>query len=189
MTHLVRKINDDTAEYSDGAIRYIAGNSLGKQPGALAVVHPKMVEHTITTTEKSIEMNNRRRELAMLAAASGMQRAVEANSEYTPMSDFEAWGVIIEKQSELSMAVDMGHASTQAAKLVGHAAGMLASERTTIQDQRKQTVVLVGGDATGYLSSLGIGQLSAGDGERIANEAPADDDKQVDDSEYGDDYA
>ena len=189
MTHLVRKINDDIAEYSDGAKRYVSGNSLGKQPGSLAVIHPKMEEHTITTTERSMELNNRRREIAMQAAASGMQRAVAANSEYQPTSDFEAWGAIIGRQTELSMAVDMGHASTQAPKLVGHAAGMLASERTTIQDQRKQTVVLVGGDATGYLSSLGIGQLSAGDGERIANEAPADDDKQVDDSEYGDDYA
>ena len=182
MTHLVRKINDDIAEYSDGAKRYVSGNSLGKQPGALAELHPGMTP--ITNSEHSQALHARKRELAMLSASEGMTRAVQANSEYRPRTEFEAWGVVVEKQTELAITPDMGHASTQAAKLVGQAAGMLSSDRTTIQDQRKQTVVIVGeGQAGSYLSSLGIGQLSAGDGERIASEAPADHETLADDDE------
>ena len=171
MTHKVRDIDENTAEYSDGAIRYVSGNSLGRQPGSLVKLHPGMTP--IANREHALALVEAKREKAILAATDGMQRAIEANTEYSPRTEFDAWGVVIEKQTELAIEPEMGHASTQAAKLVGHAAGMLASDRTTIQDQRKQTVVIVGGDqADAYLEGLGIGSLSAGESERVASEGP-----------------
>lgn len=62
-------------------------------------------------------------------AEAGMKAAAEGLSPNQVTAPTDAWGFIIERQSELAMSPESGHASTQAAKLVGRSVGAL-QERT-----------------------------------------------------------
>ena len=67
----------------------------------------------------------RRHELAREEAAAGLQRGVDEGMSLQTASAENAWGHVIEAQTELAIAPEKGHASTQAAKLVGTATGMM----------------------------------------------------------------
>lgn len=135
------------------------------------------------TSAEASALATRRHVLAREKAAQGLRTAIEAEFGVEGLTPEDAWGAVISAQAILSTRIEEGHASTQAAKLVGGASGMMSTDRTTIQDQRKQTVVIVGdGQAGKYLTELGIGQLSATDVAASSSEEVAHEDAPHEDS-------
>jgi len=87
----------------------------------------------LITKESASAMATRRHELARERACEGLQRAVEDGMSLQVAGAEDAWGYVIEKQTELAISPEEGRASTGAAKLVGAATGMTGdSERKTI---------------------------------------------------------
>ena len=79
----------------------------------------------LITKETGSPLALRRHELAREEAAEGLTRAVDKGMSIQVAGAEEAWGHVIEKQTELAISPEEGHASTQAAKLVGTATGMM----------------------------------------------------------------
>ena len=103
-------------KYSDGSIRRPDGAFLRRPPQAAPII----------TSDNASSLAQRRHQLARERAAEGLQRAVEHGMSIQVAGAEDAWGHVIEKQTELAISPEEGHASTQAAKLVGTATGMMA---------------------------------------------------------------
>jgi len=116
--------------YEDGSVRVPNGHGgwqFAKRPPYSA---PLITKETAST------MVSRRHEIAEGRAREGLQRAVEAGLSLQLAGAEEAWGYVIEKQTELAISPEEGRASTMAAKLVGSATGMTG-------DKQPQTVVAI----------------------------------------------
>ena len=108
----------EARQYEDGSLRDSMGAYLRRPPQAADLI----------TTESAPGMLLRRDQIAKDKAADGLQRAVDKGLSLQTASVEDAWGYVIEKQTELATSPEEGHASTQAAKLVGTASGMLGSK-------------------------------------------------------------
>ena len=105
----------EARQYADGSLRSSKGAYLRRPPGAAAVI----------TSETAGPMAQRRHQLARERAAEGLVRGVQDGLSIQVAGAEDAWGYVIEKQTELATSPEEGHASTQAAKLVGTATGMM----------------------------------------------------------------
>ena len=117
-THRVRELEPGVWLYSDGAQRYADGRLAKQHPQAAPTI----------TSESAPAMVKRRHELAKEHAAAGLLRAVQANEQGYHDTAPAAWGVVVEKQTELALAIDTGRDSTQAAKFVGQATGYVGQQ-------------------------------------------------------------
>ena len=114
-THKIEEIEPGIWLYSDGAKRTADGRLVEKHPLAVPF-----------TSEAASMLTHAKHEQAKEKAAEGLLRAVQANEPGVYNAPVEAWGKVVEKQAELSLAIDTGRDSTQAAKFVGRASGMMA---------------------------------------------------------------
>jgi len=103
-------------------------------------------------------MIKRRHELAREHAAAGLLRAVQANEQGYHDTAPAAWGVVVEKQTELALAIDTGRDSTQAAKFVGQATGYVGQREATHQDNRS-IVLHISDTAAARLAGLVSGPV------------------------------
>jgi len=110
--------------YEDGSIRVPNGHG-----GWQFAVRPPYAAAEITK-ETASGMATRRHQLAQDRAAEGLQRAVENGMSISVAGAEDAWGRVIEKQTELAISPEEGRASTQAAKLVGVATGMTGDKKS-----------------------------------------------------------
>ncbi len=109
----------EARQYADGSIRVPNGHGgwqYAKRPPQAA---------PLITTETASAMAVRRHEVARDRASEGLIRGVESGLSLQVAGAEDAWGYVIEKQTELATSPEEGHASTQAAKLVGTATGMM----------------------------------------------------------------
>jgi len=116
-THKVRELEPGVWLYSDGAQRHADGR--------LAKQHPQAVTFN---ADNASAYAHRKHELAREHAAAGLLRAVQANEQGYHDTAPAAWGVVVEKQTELALAIDTGRDSTQAAKFVGQATGYVGQQ-------------------------------------------------------------
>ena len=94
-------------------------------------------------------LRDRRRELAAKEARYGMVRAVTGASAIKGIggrteanTPAKAWGVIVEMQADLAQAIEQTRASTEAAKFVGRAAGLISDGSERAQAGTQIAVVL-----------------------------------------------
>jgi len=116
--------------YEDGSVRVPNGKGgwqFAKRPPYAA---------PLITRDTASAMAKRRHELARERACEGLMRAVEDGMSIQVAGAEDAWGYVIEKQTELAISPEEGRASTGAAKLVGTAAGMTG-------DGEKQIIVAI----------------------------------------------
>lgn len=128
----VEQLDDDLWLYSDDSRRNARGQLSGQQS-------PEFGTHTITQADAS-QLQARRHEIAREKAAEGMLRAIRSTEPEPCAEPTDAWGVVVEKQTELAASADTY--STQAAKFVGDAAGMLAPKQAAISSGGGNTYVL-----------------------------------------------
>ena len=86
---------------------------------------------TAITQATASEMHALRAEKYRRAAAAGLARVHPSN---TPMA---AWGYIVERQSQLATTIDKGRSSTEAARFVGQAIGVLGVKQDTESQARQ----------------------------------------------------
>ena len=90
----------------------------------------------------------RRWELYREAAADAVQRASSAT---TP---FAGWGVIVERQAVLAADIDKGRSSTEAARFVGSAIGVLGGPKEAEHAQNGANVALPGDTLRNLIADL-----------------------------------
>ena len=116
----------EARQYEDGSVRVPNGHGgwqYAKRPPQAAPLITSMTAPSMALRKH--EKAQRRDEVAKDKAADGLQRAVDKGMSLQTASAEDAWGYVIEKQTELATSPEEGHASTQAAKLVGTATGMM----------------------------------------------------------------
>ncbi len=142
-SHIV-SIEGDHATYSDGAVRWAEGNSLGKKKGGLVKPHPK-AHAPISTAEEWRALgrlgNEIKAERWRLAATAGMVDQLRKSGRIRQDGDAEAgYGAIVGAQS--GVAVEGGRESTGAARFVAESIG--AMTRGGGQVQAVQVNVQIG---------------------------------------------
>ncbi len=142
-SHIV-SVEGDHALYSDGAVRWAEGNSLGKKKGGLVKPHPK-AHAPIRTAEEGREMgrkgNQIKSEMWRSAAVDGMTKELAKKGRIAKDgSPEEGFGAIVGAQA--GMAVSDTREATGAARFVAESIG--AMTRGGGQVQALQVNVQIG---------------------------------------------
>jgi hypothetical protein len=116
------------------------------------VANPGGGKSAITPANTS-EFARLRAEKYRREAAAGMVRAVSASGSPagTPAA---AWGWIVEQQTALAGAIDKGRSSTEAARFVGSAIGILGGPKEAETGQNAPGGVVPGAILRGLLADL-----------------------------------
>jgi hypothetical protein len=115
-SELVEDLGDGTGEYSDGAIRWLAGNKEGKQPGSLVKKHPGALESFTSETARDAAI--KKHELRRMAAEQGAIEAIREGMALDIRGPAEAVKYIYKAQTTLATSPETGRSSTEAAKFV-----------------------------------------------------------------------
>lgn len=144
MAELLKEEGDFTY-WDDGSVRYAKGNSLGKQPGAKAPgskLPPALLEHMIQSADQAVAMNQRKQEKWLEEAQAGMLRQAQKTGKAPYGSGpSEAWGAVVEGQTDLALTPTRGRASTTAARFVGEAVGVMTRGGNDVQATQVNVVI------------------------------------------------
>ncbi len=142
-SHIV-SVEGDHATYSDGAVRWAEGNSLGKKKGGLVKPHPK-AHAPISTAAEGRALGRKGNEIKAerwrAAATDGMLKELKDSGRIRQDGNAEdGYGAIVGAQSKL--AVEGGRESTGGARFVAESIG--AMTRGGGQVQALQVNVQIG---------------------------------------------
>lgn len=136
MAKLVREEGDHTY-WSDGAVRWAYGNSMGKQPGSLAKRHPKAAAPIATAAQGRAlgrKGNEIKAETWRSAAQDGMVKALEETGKIPQGSGpAEAFGAIVSSQTGMATDPELGRAATGAARFVAESVGAMSRGGDQVQ--------------------------------------------------------
>ena len=107
------------------------------------------------TKDTAPALARRRWELARQSAEAGMLRAAKSLSPSPVENGPEAWGFIVERQTEHAASPDAGAASVRAAEFVGRATHMLEGKQAAAAPAAVNVAVFLSPEAAGYLERLG----------------------------------
>ena len=139
------EVSQDTS-----GLRVLKNGALADPETGRIVANPGGGKSAITPANTS-EFAKLRAERYRQAAVAGMRRAASASGAGTSGA---AWGYIVEKQSELATMIDKGRSSTEAARFVGSAIGVLGGPKQAEQGQNGVNQVLPGDTLRRLLDDL-----------------------------------